>query len=183
MPTSLGYVILTLVDMKPQTGYEIAQQMKPPLGYVWQAQHSQIYLELSRLRKRGLLESRRVREPSRPVRTLYAVTRRGSAELAKWITEPPQEKPGNDEIVAKAFSFRKIPASESVALVRSQMRVHDERLGYLEQRMAALELNRRGGPAAFGEHAALRHAIGVEREYLSWCRWLLAQIKVSKPQS
>jgi len=178
MPTSLGYAILTLVAGKPQTGYDIARQMKPPLGYVWQAQHSQIYLELGRLKKRGLLESKRVHQTSRPARTVYSVTKRGSAELGTWITEPPQARPINDEIVVKAFSFARIPESEATTLVRAHMQAHDERLGNLEQRLSALEVSTRAAPSNFGEHVALRRAIGVEREYLAWCRWLLAQIKV-----
>jgi DNA-binding PadR family transcriptional regulator len=182
MPTSLGYAILTLLETTPQTGYDIARQMKPSAGYVWQAQHSQIYLELGRLKKRGLLESKRVHHASRPARTVYSVTKRGSAELAKWITEPPQERSVNDEIVVKVFSFARIPEKESAELVRTQMRIHDERMGNLEQRLAALEVSPRGRPANLGEYAALRRAIGVEREYLSWCRWLLAQIKVKEPR-
>ena len=182
MATSLGYAILTLVESRPQTGYDIARQMKLPLGYIWQAQHSQIYLELGRLKKRGLLESRRLQQTSRPARTVYSVTKRGSAELARWITEPPQERPLNDEIVVKAFSLARLAEGESVALVRAQMRAHDERLGNLEQRLAALEVSPRGAPANLGEYAALRRAIGAEREYLSWCRWLLAQLKVKKPR-
>lgn len=180
MPTSLGYAILTLVESKPQTGYDIARQMRPPLGYVWQAQHSQIYRELATLKKRGLLESKRVHQASRPARTVYSVTKRGAAELASWIAEPPQERAANDEIVVKAFAFARIPELQATALVRSQMRSHDERLGNLEQRMAAIEANPRAASSNFGEYAALRRAIGVEREYLSWCRWLLSQIKVRK---
>jgi DNA-binding PadR family transcriptional regulator len=187
MPTSLGYAILALVATKPQSGYDIARQMKLPLGYFWQAKHSQIYPELARMQKRGLVEFTQVDQKTRPARKVYSVTEAGKSALAEWVAAPPQERPSNDEIVVKAYSLARIPAASSAALIRSQMRTHDERLGVLEQRTAALEARAQTRTARagnrFGEYAALRRAIGIEREYLAWCRWLLSELKRTEGKS
>ncbi len=180
MPTSLGYAILALVASRPQSGYDIARQMKSPLGYFWQAKHSQIYPELARMQKSGLVAFTEVEQKTRPARKVYSVTDAGKTALAEWIAAPPQERPANDEIVVKAYSLARISPARSAALVREQMRAHDERLGLLEQRAAAIEARRRAGGtrtgSRFGDYAALRHAIGVEREYLAWCMWLISEI-------
>ena len=183
MPTSLGYAILALVASKPQSGYDIARQMKLPLGYFWQAKHSQIYPELARMEKRGLVAFTEVEQKTRPARKVYSVTDAGKTALAEWIAAPPQERPANNEIVVKAYSLARISPARSAALVREQIGAHDERLGLLEQRAAALEARGTRTANRFGDYAALRRAIGVEREYLAWCRWLLSEINRTEGKS
>ena len=187
MATSLGYAILALVATKPQTGYDIARQMKPPWGHFWQAKHSQIYPELARMQKRGLVEFTQIDQKARPARKVYSATEAGKAALADWVATPPQDRPLNDEIAIKAYSLGRISPAQSAALIREQMRTHDERLGVLEQRAAAMEIRRKSRTTRpggrFGEYATLRRAIGIEREYLVWCRWLLSEIKRAEGKS
>src|SRR6266516_7357385 len=99
MPTSLGYAILALVASKPQSGYDIARQMKAPLGYFWQANHSQIYPELARMQKSGLVAFTAVEQKTRPARKVYSVTDAGKTALAEWIASFFQGRPANGDIV------------------------------------------------------------------------------------
>src|SRR2546430_7211590 len=120
MPTSLGYAILALVASRPQSGYDIARQMKSPLGYFWQAKHSQIYPELARMQKSGLVAFTEVEQKTRPARKVYSVTDAGKTALTEWIAAPPQERPANDEIVVKAYSLARIRSEEHTSELQSQ---------------------------------------------------------------
>lgn len=179
MLSSLSYAILALLATKPQSGYDIARQMKPPLGLPWQAKHGQIYPELDRLVKAKLVEFVTVANKTGPPRKVHALTPAGRAELLKWVGQSPRERTVNDELVIKAYMLRRIPAAASIELVSEQITVHEARLAALESRAAALRERRqasaRSASAAFGEYAALRRAIGAERDYLAWCRWLIAE--------
>src|SRR5215469_6282498 len=53
--STLGYALLTLLAREPLSGYDLAQRMKRPLGFFWQAQHSQIYPELAGLEEHGCM--------------------------------------------------------------------------------------------------------------------------------
>ncbi|MEP6753646.1 MAG: PadR family transcriptional regulator [Candidatus Dormiibacterota bacterium] len=180
MPSSLGYAILALVASKPQSGYDLARQMKQPLGEFWQAKHGQIYPELARLEKAGLVEFNELAQKSRPPRKVHAITPAGKAELVSWASKPPQERPRNDELVIKAHALRRISSIAAMGLLQTELEAHDHRLAALEQRRAALESRNLSGlgidSPRFGDYAALRHAIGTEREYVAWCRWLLAEV-------
>ena len=180
MLSSLSYAILALLGAKPQSGYDIARQMKPPLGFLWQAKHGQIYPELARLVKKGYVDFERLDSGGGPPRRIHTITAAGRAELSKWVATPPQPRPMNDELVVKAFALRKARADSAVGVVRDQIKVHEHRLAALEQRAAALESRVSAVPDSgwvrFGEFAALRRGIGAERDYLSWCRWLLRQV-------
>lgn len=179
MLSSLSYAILALLATKPQSGYDIARQMKPPLGLPWQAKHGQIYPELERLVKAKLVDFTTVANKTGPPRKVHALTAAGRAELLKWVGQSPRERSINDELVIKAYMLRRIPAATSVELVSEQIKVHESRLAALESRAAALRERRqasaRSASAGFGEYAALRRAIGAERDYLAWCRWLITE--------
>src|SRR5262245_19419672 len=101
--SSLSYAILALLATKPQSGYDLARQMKPPLGFIWQAQHGQIYTELARLVKSRLVSLDRVENCSGPPRRVHSITRQGRAELSRWVVQAPPAKTTNDELVVKAY--------------------------------------------------------------------------------
>ena len=159
---------MALLATKPQSGYDIARQMRPPLGHLWQANHGQIYTELASLVKARLVDFEKQSPSSGPPRKVHALTAAGRAELNKWVAETPSDRASNDEFVVKASLLRTIPQPDAIELINQQIATHESRLGALETRQAAQK--------RFGEQAALRRAIGSEREYLAWCRWLLAEL-------
>ncbi len=181
MLSALGYAILALLAARPQSGYDIARQMRPPFGYLWQARHGQIYPELTRLVKSGLVDIDRVDKYAGPPRRVHAITAAGRTELAEWVLRPTQIRPPNDEFLVKAYALRRVRPAAATKLLHDQIKLHDERLGALEQMYSVLEArlksDRSLDPARFGEFAALHRAVSAERDYISWCRWLLGQLK------
>jgi DNA-binding PadR family transcriptional regulator len=178
--SSLSYAILALLANKPQSGYDIARQMRPPLGILWQAKHGQIYPELARLVKLGLVEVERVDKRSGPPRRVHTITTGGKSELTRWIVRSPQMRPANDEFVIKAFALRRVPTGAATSLLNDQIETHEHRIAALEQLLEALTSRNARSSAfdspRFGEYAALRRALGFEREHAAWCRWLLAEL-------
>jgi DNA-binding PadR family transcriptional regulator len=187
MRSSLSYAILALVANKPQTGYDLALQMRPPQGFLWQAKHGQIYPELARLVKDGLVRYRRIDTSSGPPRKVHSLTPAGRSELLKWIGQSPQDRPANEELVIKAYVMTSVPGTASTTMLNTQVANHEARLAALEHRAAALQSQAESrvgrSSSRFGEYAAVMRAIGAEREYLAWCRWLLSELTAmhSKP--
>jgi DNA-binding PadR family transcriptional regulator len=180
MQSSLGYAILALLSRKPQSGYDIARQMRPPLGFLWQARHGQIYPELAKLVKARLVAFEVLDGSVGPARKVHSITEKGRAELNRWVAQSPQDRPPNDELVIKAYALKGVPSAVSVPMLKSQVETHEARLATLEQLAAAIS-DRSGSevrPSStrFGDYAALRRAIGIEREYLGWCRWLMSEL-------
>src|SRR5205823_7585112 len=108
MLSSLGYALLALIAAEPQSGYDLSRQMRQPLGFFWLAQHSQIYPELARMQKAKLVESEKHAASDGPPRKVYTATAQGRLELARWVAQPPQERTVNDEMVIKAFAWRRV---------------------------------------------------------------------------
>src|SRR5919108_4295789 len=85
--TATSYAILCLLHLRPWTAYELAQQMRRSLGWIWPRAVSGVYEEPKRLAAHGLATATREPEGRRP-RTVYAITDEGRRALAAWLGQP-----------------------------------------------------------------------------------------------
>lgn len=86
--TTTSYALLGLLSLRPWTAYELTQQMRRSLHYVWPKSESLLYTEPKKLVDAGLA---RVTHQSRGERTQakYHITAAGRRALAAWLdTEP-----------------------------------------------------------------------------------------------
>lgn len=178
--SSLGYALLAGIAREPLTGYGLAQLLRDPIGYFWETRHSQIYPELSRLERAGLVASSAERGPGpRPKRT-YAATEAGLAELRAWIARHSHFGGRHDELLLKVYASWLVEPSVTRELVRDARRHHAAQLElYLARDASAHERGiDRLGPRdpRFADYLTLRRGIGFERGRLAWCDWVLDQL-------
>jgi len=175
MPSTLGYALLGLLARRPQTGYELAQSMRIPVGYFWSASHSQIYPELSRLEADSLVRSRVVPGPGPRDTKLYTISAAGRRALAAWVVMPAALEQSRSEELLKTYSLwlgDPVGAREMISGLRDR---HHEMLSRYERIAAEIE---RGGPLdpatpRFFDYATLRRGLSFERHAIAWCDWLL----------
>lgn len=179
--STLGYVLLTLLERTPLSGYDLGQQMKKPIGFFWQAPHSQIYPELARLEELGYVQHEVIVQEDRPSKKLYTLTEEGRAALKVWVTEPPAPAAARNEFLVKAYAIGLADPSAAQALFREQERIHAEQLAHFEQIQARIEQKSEGVPRAdescFGDYATVRWGAIYEREFVAWCQWVVEQLK------
>jgi DNA-binding PadR family transcriptional regulator len=184
---TLGYALLGLVARRPLSGYDLARQMRRPVGYFWQARHSQIYPELARLEAQGLVVHQVVEQLDRPHKKVYSITEAGREALRAWVTSPVDAPPGRDELVLRAFTLWLADPAAAAALFREHERRHEAQLAQYREIEARLVRGTGGAlPPAdapeFAAYAALQRGIGAERAYTSWCGWLADQLEVAGKQ-
>lgn len=122
---SLRAVILITLQREPGTGYDILQRFKAGLAHVWQASHQQLYRELDRMRRDGLLICETVPQVERPDRKVYQLTDEGQQALDTWLAEPLAASPVRQPLFAKFFAWEHWPADarrEELATLRNQLR-------------------------------------------------------------
>jgi DNA-binding PadR family transcriptional regulator len=180
---TLGYAILGLVATQPRTGYEIAQLMKSPIGYMWTAQHSQIYPELARLAEIGLVRSTMIKGRGPRDIKRYSITAAGRRELRAWVDSPLVET-ARSELLLRVHSLWLISPARARSFIAEQRSrfvdrlatYHDEELKFAPY---ATELSDPGTPA-FAEYATLRFGIVRVRDTIAWCDWLLEQLEANQ---
>jgi DNA-binding PadR family transcriptional regulator len=180
IPT-LAYALLALLAHEPLTGYEMSRQLRDPIGFFWQARHSQIYPVLSRLESLGWTTSETFSGPGpRPTRR-HVVTDDGRAALSAWVGSPSR-KGGRDELLLRVYASWVADRSVTLGFLREAEARHAEQLAeYLARRQRAEGRGSADSPgtADFADYATLRRGIGFERGRLAWVRWLIRKLESS----
>jgi DNA-binding PadR family transcriptional regulator len=175
--TTLGYALLGVLARAPSSGYEVAQQMKRPVGFFWQARHSQIYPELAALEAAGLVTHTVVEQRDRPAKKVYSATDAGRAALRAWVAAPLEVPAVRDELVLRAYCVWQADPAAARALFERHAALHEAQRTLYEEYRQRMENAARGvlpgvETPDFATYAALRRGIGYEREYAAWCRWM-----------
>lgn len=114
---SLAFGILGLLTYKENTGYDLTKIFEDSLNNFWHAQSSQIYRELNRMEKEGLVASRSIIQDGRPNKRLYSITDAGRKEFSEWlcVIKPGFENP-HDGMLMRIFFGADNPEETLAAL-------------------------------------------------------------------
>lgn len=157
--TPTGRVILGMLALGKDTGYDIKQLVDKATRHFWAASYGQIYPELRRLESRGLIRGRSEPTGGR-ARTVYALTQAGTDALDEWLSsdqEPLWEL--RDEGMLKLFFSDALP-ERRIANVRAMRERMERKLAQLR----ALE-----APAEAGPLLTLDLGIAITERYIEWC--------------
>ena len=179
---ALRFAILGLLAETPQTGYQLKSSFDGSVGYFWQAKFQQIYAELKRLEREGLVAGEVIPQKGKPTKTVFSLTAKGEAGLKRWVDTPSTPHPVRDEFLVKVFSINRLPAGRAVERFLEYRRHHEERLAAYRAIEARLEeagwvAGDRIDPGLLGRYLALRRGIGYERDCLDWCDWAITVLK------
>jgi DNA-binding PadR family transcriptional regulator len=132
---SLRFALLALLSARPMTGYDLAKHFSQSVAHVWHAPDSQIYPELNRMERDGLLESAPVRWGPNGTKKEYHVTDAGLTAFREWIDSPLEIRRQRDPAYLKAAYLEWAGADAA----RSQLRQHHD---YWAGHLALLEHTR-----------------------------------------
>ncbi|MBI5309629.1 MAG: helix-turn-helix transcriptional regulator [Actinobacteria bacterium] len=102
MLSNTAYVILGLLQKCPLSGYDIKSHVDISTSFFFSASYGQIYPELKRLEKKGLVEGTEL-ATGRRTRTEYAITAAGQAAFDDWLAQPSAGIELRDEGLLKFF--------------------------------------------------------------------------------
>ena len=85
---SLRYALLALLRVGPLSGYDLQKQFSVSVGHVWHAPDSQIYPELRKMAKEGLIQGEEQTRGQRGTRRVYHVTDAGEQAYTEWMRSP-----------------------------------------------------------------------------------------------
>jgi DNA-binding PadR family transcriptional regulator len=87
-----SYAVLGMLSFGDElSGYQLKKRADNLRFFYWSPAHSQIYAELRRLEKLGLVSHREVRQLRRPDKRVYRITATGQDAFETWMNEAPVE--------------------------------------------------------------------------------------------
>lgn len=125
---SLPHAILTALAEKPSSGSELTRRFDRSIGYFWSATHQQIYRELGKLEKRGLIRALPSETPTRGQRKEYEVLPAGRDELARWVDRREDPKVGRDPLPLRLRAAGVVGPGDLLEEVRRHLALHRARL-------------------------------------------------------
>jgi PadR family transcriptional regulator, regulatory protein AphA len=143
-----AYVILGMLELGQRTGYEIKSLVDVSTRFFWAASYGQIYPELARLEKLGLVTGELDRSNGRR-RKAYELTPAGEEALEAWLTsEEPLHIELRHEGALKFFFSDSLSPEQQLDQLRRIREEHELVAKQLKQiepvaREAAAETGRR----------------------------------------
>jgi DNA-binding PadR family transcriptional regulator len=174
---SLPFAILTALLERESTGIELTRRFDRSFGYFWMATHQQIYRELDRLKKDGLVAASTPPGGSgRGQPKQFAITDAGVTALRDWLADIDEPTAVRASI---AVRLRAAAATGDVAAVRAaivhHLDVHEGRLANYRE-IDRRDFSTTDQDADVVRHLVLKAGLRTEQAWVDWCREALLMI-------
>ncbi|MBO6506618.1 MAG: PadR family transcriptional regulator [Kordiimonadaceae bacterium] len=171
---ALKYAILVALSGGPKSGYDVAKQFDQDMGFFWRAQHSQIYRELGKLKKNGLVDAEEVQQSGKPNRVVFTINEKGRESLYKWSREPSRSAKFKDTFLVQLYALDSIDMDAFRQNLQRRLELCQDLLLEYETKHRALEHS--DTLADQGKQLALDAGIRWSREWIDWCTVALQKL-------
>ncbi|NUS12014.1 MAG: PadR family transcriptional regulator [Streptomyces sp.] len=171
---ALRHAVLAALLENDFSGYQLAKAFDVGVAHFWHALPQQLYAELAKLEKEGLITGREVVQTGRPNKRVFTVTGTGLAELERFVAADPKPTSIRDDLLVKVQTADQVDAASVIAQL-------DERAAAAGTRISAYEdlLVRLRGDLAeddylregthIGPYLTCQRGLALERETRAWC--------------
>lgn len=173
-PTTLNYVLLGLIQLKPRTGYELVKLFRTtPIGR-FSGSPGAIYPALKSLNGTGLIRGDVENPDSMRPRRVYHMTTSGLETLRRWLAQPVtvEEVASDEPGVTLRFSLMEgvLEQEEVAGFLKTFARVCDEYATSIEVHLSDPEMSLHG-------MLALQGGIDAYRARAQWAQQALRRIQ------
>ncbi|HTR64986.1 MAG TPA: PadR family transcriptional regulator [Terriglobales bacterium] len=165
--SSLGFALLGLLQQTPSSGYDLRKVFSATAMTTYSDSPGAIYPALRRLQQQGLISGSVESGAGMRRRRIFRLTRRGLAELRKWITRPVDRsdviRSLHEVMLRFAYSEPAAGAAASIRLLASLEKELRSYIPLLHRQMDSLD---RATPAS--RRLALESGIRGYESLLHW---------------
>jgi len=179
---ALRHAVLAALLDEELSGYQLAKSFDLGVANFWHALPQQLYAELARLEREGLIAGREVVQDTRPNKRLFRVTDAGLAELQQFAAATTKPSFIRDDLLVKVQAAGHVETEALVAQLT-------ERITFAEAKVELFDRLLRRMRGDRGEEDFLRHGERVgpyltclrglefERANRDWYRRVIAVLR------
>lgn len=171
---ALRHAVLAALLDEELSGYQLAKAFDLGVANFWYAQPQQLYAELTRLERDGLIAGREVVQETRPTKRLFRVTEAGLAELERFSAADAKPSFIRDDLLVKVQAADRVDAgtliaqlAERAAFARAKIEVFGTLLGAMRGDRTEEEFLRHG--ARIGPYLTCLRGLAFEQGNHDWC--------------
>ncbi|GAA0492104.1 PadR family transcriptional regulator [Paractinoplanes deccanensis] len=179
---SLRHAVLAALSHGEASGYELAKRFDVSVADFWSATPQQLYRDLEKLERDGLVEARVVEQQRRPNKRVFTLTEDGRAALRDFVEAPARPAAIRDEFLVKlqAVDAAADPGALA-ATAEARLRRSRDKLARYEQLRDRLlagraedDFLRHGDPV--GPYLTLLAGILYEEQNIRWTTLVLRRL-------
>lgn len=179
---ALRHAVLAALLDEELSGYQLAKAFDLGVANFWHAQPQQLYVELTRLEKEGLITGREIVQDNRPNKRLFRVTDAGLAELERFTAAAPKPSFIRDDLVVMVQAADHVDTDELVrqlteraVFARAKIDLFDRLLHAMRGERSEAEFLRTG--TRVGPYLTCLRGLAFERGNLEWCERTVAVLR------
>ncbi|GHK05592.1 PadR family transcriptional regulator [Streptomyces sp. Y2F8-2] len=179
---ALRHAVLAALLDGELSGYQLAKAFDVGVANFWYAQPQQLYAELTRLEKEGLVAGREVVQESRPNKRLFHVTDAGLAELENFTAASAKPAFIRDDLLVKVQAADRVDTDALIAELAERATVAQAKIdlfGALLRRLRGdlteKEFLRHGD--RIGPYLTCLRGLAFEQENRDWCTHTIAVLQ------
>lgn len=179
---ALRHAVLAALLDGEYSGYQLAKAFDVGVANFWHALPQQLYTELAKLEKEGLVEGRQVIQETRPNKRVFQVTDAGREELEAFAATPSKPSFIRDDLLVKVQSADRIGTAQVIEQLDERVAAADAKIGILDDLLRQLrgdadedEFLRHGD--RIGPYLTCLRGVAFEREHRDWCLRIAAVLR------
>ncbi|MBD0692961.1 PadR family transcriptional regulator [Streptomyces sp. CBMA123] len=186
---ALRHAVLAALLDGETSGYELAKAFDLGVANFWYAQPQQLYAELTRLERDGLVAGREVVQENRPTKRLFTVTAAGLAELDAFAAACAKPSFVRDDLMVKVRAADHLDPGVLAEQLAERAEFAQAKIDLFERMLHGMrggreepEFLREG--ERIGPYLTCLRGLAFERGNRDWCREaiaVLAQRRAAAP--
>ncbi|MFE2474523.1 PadR family transcriptional regulator [Streptomyces sp. NPDC059389] len=179
---ALRHAVLAALLDEELSGYQLAKAFDLGVANFWHALPQQLYAELTRLEKDGLIAGREVVQDTRPNKRLFTVTDAGLAELDQFTAAATRPSSIRDDLIVMVQAADHVDTAtlvaqltERAAFARAKVDLFGGLLRTMRGDRSEEEFLRRG--ERIGPYLTCLRGLAFEQGNRDWCERTIAVLR------
>jgi len=179
---ALRHAVLAALLDDELSGYQLAKAFDLGVANFWHALPQQLYTELARLEKDGLVTGRDVVQHNRPTKRLFTVTGRGLAELDRFTASAAKPTFIRDDLLVKVQAADHVDTgqlitqlTEHAAFAQAKIDLFGRLLHTMRAERTEEEFLQHG--ERVGPYLTCLRGLMFEQENHAWCERTVAVLR------
>ncbi|MEU6129934.1 PadR family transcriptional regulator [Saccharopolyspora sp. NPDC047091] len=171
---ALRHAVLAALLDGERSGYQLAKVFDVGMANFWHALPQQLYAELAKLERDGLVAGREVVQETRPNKRLFTVTDEGAAELRRFAVTPSKPSFIRDDLLVKVAAADSVPAAELIEQLVERAAVATAKIELFDGLLRTMRGDRDEADflatgARIGPYLTCLRGRSFEADHRDWC--------------
>ena len=154
----------------PLTGYDLWKRFENEFNCFWRASQQQIYRELAKMEKQGLISGQVILQEGRPNKKEYSLTDAGMSHFHEWMEQPSEPTAIREDLGVKMKMAYLVPRQIILQELHNRRDIHFQQLSMLKEKAQSYFSN----PEKLSikekcSYLTLRRGIRYESNWVAWC--------------